>query len=846
MTGARARGWLWNLIRFAIAATLISFAAGALHNVIPSLPFEAPPPPERPFPDLKNGTLSITVDVSPTTLRGTYTLRMPKNEPLFRELQHRIAGLDSRNDAAEVLTRYIGYVGFGKDSGLFTKTPRFILDPKSPVAVITGTFESEEIPDTEIVQHSLLVKVYSPSQLKSGECEATFRGHGVQLFTLGAYPLAQSDDGKEAALRIGFKPDDRPIRVQARLPEPAKTQQTPPRRRIGELLARISHGSVDVLQPLVYGCVSALPFALFLFVFRYRLEEKERFVSLAVFFVWLYLALGILRALVDLFWIASHTFKETLLGYPSFDLEGIGALSLVFVAAIWPWRVWRLSRRHSGELLDRLAPPFGKLRIAACLLAVAAMTFAIVEEIRTGTAPGTLFSLQWQATLAAALIASLIWIAFDPFELVLSSAAMAGYFIIERWSWSSPALRVATVWLFAMPFALATMRLFELRKWRRVIVPVIAVVVLFFVWIREGDNIALWSVVTSFAWELAQPLTLVLLAVLVMLLHSLSANDEWAVLESTERDAGTILMLIVLALSTRNWLSVPIILGIGTLILRYWLFPSARIEAPDADGVATIRDLIRYNDARRALGGMKRDLLKTVGAGTMSFNDYLMKIDGMEAYVDQLAEKLGGATAPRAPLLSYGTPMRPWDRAVIAARYAFIAALPWMAVFVYNTASSTAPTYGYQWLTVAATSIFGIAQWPLYGFFLGYFYPHIRGRSGVGKGQAVFTLIALPAVIAMAITIPLDSNAWTSLIFWALQLFVMLLIVGMLAGDLVTLHASGLGWRHLFDVHDLGALTAYASTVVAAIGAAVTTFIVAQVPAVLTWTMQYFNTQPPK
>jgi hypothetical protein len=842
MTGAKARRWLWNLIRFAIVATLISFAAGALHNVIPGRKFEGTAPP----PDLKNASLSIAVDVSATTVRGTYTLRMPKNEPLFLEVQHRLANLDSRNAAADVLSGYVGFVGLGKRRALFTEMPRFILDPKSPEAVISGTFRSEDIPDTEVVQRSLLVMVYRPWQTRSDECDATFRGHGVKLLPLGVRPASQSDDGWENVLKFKFRPGEREIRVQARLPEPLKTPLLPPRRRIGDLLARISHGYVDVLQPLAYGCVNALPFALFVFVFRYRLEEKDRFVSLAIFFAWLYLALGVLRALVDLFWFSSHTFKETLLGYPSLSLEGIEALSLVFIAAIWPWRVWRLSRRPPDELFDRLAPPLGILRIAGCLLAIGAMTLAISEEIRTGSLPGTLSSPQWQATLAAALLASLIWLAFDPFELVLTSGAFVAYFFIERWSQSSHTLRVAGLWLFAMPFALATMRLFALRKWRRLAVPVIAIIVLLFVWVREGDNSSMPWIVTSLAWELVQPLTLVLLAVLVMLLHSLSANDEWAVLESTERDAGTILMLIVLVLSTRNWLSVPIILGIGTLILRYWLFPNARIEAPDADGVATIRDLIRYNDARRALAGMKRDLLKSVGAGTMSFNDYLMKIDGMEAYVDQLAEKLGGATAPRAPLLSYGTPMRPWDRAVIAARYAFIAALPWMAVFVYNTASGTAPAYGYQWLTVAATSIFGIAQWPLYGFFLGYFYPHIRGRSGVGKGQAVFTLIALPAVIAMAITIPLDSNAWTSLIFWALQLFVMLLIVGMLAGDLVTLYASGLGWRHLFDVHDLGALTAYASTVVAAIGAAVTTFIVAQVPTVLTWTMQYFNAQPPK
>jgi hypothetical protein len=871
MTGARARQWFWSLVRFAIAATLVAFAAGALHYVLLTdpvvgaittlqhlLPTRKAPASgdQRPFPDIDNGRSSITVDVSPDMLRGSYTFLLPKHDPLFLQLQHKIADLDMRRVPGTVLDRYVGFVGFGRKSAIEADTARFMLDPKSPDAVITGTLTETDIPEDEIVQHSLLVTINPPWQLRSGECEAIFRGRGVDLYPLGSAPNAQSVDGREVVLHFNFKPGGRGVRVLAVLPD----AQQAPSQSIGGFIRGISGGYLEGFQPLLYGCLNALPFILFIFVFRNRLDEHRPFFSLAVWFAYLYLTLGVLRAVIELFWIGSRTFRETYLGYPSLDLEGIGALSLVFVAWIWPWRVARLGRLRGSELLDRLAPPFNARRMIACFVAFGAMLLVIVEEIRKCSSlhwwetQTVATSWPWLVTISVALLASLTWLALEldgkrgaVLEVIAGFEAVIVYFVYQELSPVMRPLRIAGLWLFALPFALATGYLFDVRKWRRFTVPIIAAAVLFLVWLREGDTISPWWVVTSVAWELAQPLTILLLAALVWILYSLSKNDEWTKLEKAERDAGTVLVLIVLQLSSRSWLSVPILLGAGALILNRWLFANETVAAPGDDDVGTIRDLIRYNDAQRALRQLKQELAKSVGGGTMSFHDYRMRVDGLEAYIDELAKKVGGINAPRSALLSSGTPKKPWDRAVLAAQYAFLAATPWMAVFVYNTASGPTPDHGYLWLPLAATAIFGIAQWPLYGFFLGYFYQHIRGYSGVSKGLSLFILFALPALIATAVTMPLDSDAWTSLTFWALQLFVQVLIVGMFAGDLETLHSSGLGWRHLLDVHDLGSMTAYASTVIAAIGAAVATFLAAQVPTVLTWTMQYFNAQgPPK
>ena len=222
MNGARARRWLWSLMRFAVAASLVSFAAGALHDtllrdfedyarrgVASLMPARKPvrSGDERPLPDGKNLRSSITVDVSPGMLRGTYMLRLQKNDPLFLQLQHKIADAGSDRYLGSFLDQYVGFVGFGGHNRVLSpKTASFEVNPQSNEALVIGSLDAEEIPEDEITDRSLALSVDIPWHLKSGEGEAIFRGHGVEVRPLGRQPVEQSASPEETVLR--FRRDD--------------------------------------------------------------------------------------------------------------------------------------------------------------------------------------------------------------------------------------------------------------------------------------------------------------------------------------------------------------------------------------------------------------------------------------------------------------------------------------------------------------------------------------------------------------------------------------------------------------------------------------------------------------
>src|SRR5215217_6432288 len=54
------------------------------------------------------------------------------------------------------------------------------------------------------------------------------------------------------------------------------------------------------------------------------------------------------------------------------------------------------------------------------------------------------------------------------------------------------------------------------------------------------------------------------------------------------------------------------------------------------------------------------------------------------------------------------------------------------------------------------------------------------------------------------------------------------MLLGLISGDYETLRRAGLSWRHLIGVHNLGSLVAWGSSVLVAVGAAITTLLTSE------------------
>ena len=133
---------------------------------------------------------------------------------------------------------------------------------------------------------------------------------------------------------------------------------------------------------------------------------------------------------------------------------------------------------------------------------------------------------------------------------------------------------------------------------------------------------------------------------------------------------------------------------------------------------------------------------------------------------------------------------------------------------------------GYPELALISAVAPLVLRWTGYGLLFGYFFPLLRGKNGLGKSLAFFAAAASPSVLS-TLTSPHPANQqWHSAALLALQLLIFALSMGLLA-DLAVLRKNGFAPSRLVDLHSLWTVSAWASSVVVAVGTGVATIILA-------------------
>jgi hypothetical protein len=70
------------------------------------------------------------------------------------------------------------------------------------------------------------------------------------------------------------------------------------------------------------------------------------------------------------------------------------------------------------------------------------------------------------------------------------------------------------------------------------------------------------------------------------------------------------------------------------------------------------------------------------------------------------------------------------------------------------------------------------------------------------------------------------------------------MLLGVVAGDYEAVRRAGYRWRDLLEVHDVGALSAWASTLIIALGTAITTILTSGLGNLVTAALQYSGLIP--
>jgi hypothetical protein len=257
------------------------------------------------------------------------------------------------------------------------------------------------------------------------------------------------------------------------------------------------------------------------------------------------------------------------------------------------------------------------------------------------------------------------------------------------------------------------------------------------------------------------------------------------------RDVGAVYGALTFFWTTEQLLYVPVSVLLGVLVTYVYTLPKTPPPNPVGQrAVALVERLVRERDA---IGCAQNDL-RPASDGS-KYSDYARDQRALD-------DELRRIHVIEERLPSGGTPPTPtgggWAHGVWGAGAAIVIAAPWIVIDLARTSEWSGDGFFLaRWLV--ETIGWNVLQWPIYGFFFGYFYAAIRGRNGLAKAGTLFVTIVVPAVLYHAV---IDQpTRWSGYLTWSVQALLFAALLGLVAGDRYLLLRVGLGWSHLFDVH---------------------------------------------
>jgi hypothetical protein len=485
---------------------------------------------------------------------------------------------------------------------------------------------------------------------------------------------------------------------------------------------------------------------------------------------------------------------------------------------------------YDGSIEDPTRELSGSTVLIVCLVVAATLTLAAMAASRPWRSTSSARGLYWIVPVIAALTIA------APFTLA------DGYIPVAlRWGVLIAAGTCAGVAVVRLLTAAVRPLDSEVRMPRASAVLVAAAVAVPWGELGHGIEVGWWDLET-YANRIDEILPLVLLAAFVTALRRLGLvprRDEptlgahrrlgiaaWTIALSGSYSFGgstdPAATAALAAAAVAAWLLLP-----GTQVRRASIISSQS----QADATAAVRRAVEVGVARRTLPGLAKTMREEVAAGKSDFAEAQVKVGDLEARIVATSPYTPG-TRERNPLtddeLAFGffISPRPWARARWGAAFGAAAGCPWVVLGLAGTSVPLGAPEGYPELAFISAVAPLILRWIGYGLLFGYFFPLLRGRTGLGKSVAFFAAALAPSILSTLAGPHADGSQWHSAALLAIQLLIFALSMGLLA-DLAVLRRNGFTAGRLTDLHSLWTISAWASSVVVAVATGIATIVLA-------------------
>ena len=553
--------------------------------------------------------------------------------------------------------------------------------------------------------------------------------------------------------------------------------------------------------------------------------------------------------------------------HPPYSLAQL--LVTLFAGLLWSLLV----RRAKANGMQDIGLPWKRSRIAltiATIVTIATVSGWVFWLSSAPSTPAFVFAL-WLSAIIALLFFWILWELFSGGRALLG--AFTGIAVIvavsigedlPRYVDSTPSYRfllrsiaVTIVLAFGIPLIIAFFRLTaalvqsmeieRLLRHRWVLWWMAVAVCLPTTWLVNVAQI--WS---GAVWTLSYRLIdIFLFAVILLLLRILKepyAKDAWPKLAPIAIDTGIVLALISFYSSTSIWFYFPIPLILGYVLLKSFLLVSPGMPAISKTILekwdTITQNALQLRRLERTSALMRKGLEKKLASGEITWPEYQDRLEPLSRALESQRGEAMVNDRPAAPLLfSYGTTESEWDSGRAGAVYSLCFALPWILLSLRDLLNSHGGE-PYILLSFLSSASMIVGRWTLYGFFFGYFYAYIRGKNGFQKALSFWFTLVLPSVLAFLLSSSIDRAHLAALVFWTAQVFVHCVVLGLFVGELQSLRRAGLGWRQLVEFHNLTSLSAWGSSVLVALGAAVTAALSTSLQSLITLGLKYVGVLP--